>query len=513
MINRKNLSLFLLVPLLFVLAVSFTAYAATGNAENGKKIYEKRCWWCHGEEGEGDGPAAEFVNPPPRSFADAIFKYKTTQVENMPTDEDLFRMVSDGMPGTSMPGWSDMLKENERWDVIAHIKVLAQGMFEDSGAEPIDFGGEVASSPDSIAKGKEIFLKKAQCNECHGDEGRGDGMKAMKDDIFGKRVWPRNLTQPWTFRSGSTVKDIYARITTGIPGTPMPSFTKGTKKLTNEERWHVANYVVTLADTSKKLKEGEKVIKAVVTDQVPTDINDAKWDAVEGRVLPLVPQIIAKDRFFTPTNSTVAVKSLFDKEKIAFLLEWDDRTGSVKGNEIIEKLSEGGVLHQDAIAIQLPQEMTNFNQDPKKPYFGHGDKESGVNILYWGAGSKDQGNMAALYDSNGFGKKEERPADKSGFSATGQYSKGVWKVLMTRNLKTAEENDIQFKEGKFIPLALANWDGSNLEKGSKHTMSTWYWLLMEPPIGNEIYTYPGVAAVILIIAQFIFAGSQRKRFK
>lgn len=502
--------LILILPVAVALGLApLHAYGAAGNADNGKTVYNKRCWWCHGENGEGDGPAAEFVNPPPRSFADAIFKYKSTQLENMPTDEDLFRMISDGMPGTSMPGWADILKEDQRWDLIAYIKVLAQGMFDGAKTASIDYGGEVPSSEDSIAKGKEIFLKKAQCNECHGDEGRGDGMKAMKDDIFGKRVWPRNLTQPWTFRSGSTAKDIYARVTAGIPGTPMPSFTTGTKTLTNEERWHVANYAVSLADTKKKVKEGEKVVKAVFSDQVPTDANDPKWDSLEGRVLPLVPQIIAKERFFLPTNTTVSVKSIFDKNKIAFLLEWDDRTGSVLGNEVVEKLSEGGELNPDAIAIQMSQAIPTSLQ---KPYFGHGDKEMGVNMLYWGAGLTSAPNAAKLYDASGIGGKTERPADKSGFTATGQYSKGVWKVLMTRSLKTEVQSDLQFEEGKFIPFALANWDGSNLEKGSAHTMTSWYWVLLEPAVGNEIYIYPGVVAFVLIVFQLMFARSQRKQF-
>lgn len=501
--------IFLFIPALCFAYLPSVVHGAAGNAENGKKVYEKRCWWCHGEKGEGNGPAADFVNPPPRSFADAIYKFKTTQVDNLPTDDDLFRMISNGMPGTSMPAWADMLNEAERWDVIAHIKKLGQGAFEESKFDPVDYSGEVASSPDSIAKGKEIFQKKAGCNECHGEEGRGDGIKAMKDDIFGKRVWPRNLTQQWTFRAGSTPRDIYARVTTGIPGTPMPSFTKGNKTLTNEERWHVANYAASLGDARKMLKEGEKVVKAVFADQFPTEINDPKWNAVEGRVLPLIPQIIAQERFFTPTNTTVLVKSVFDKNKIAFLLEWDDRTGSVAGDEAVEKLSEGGELNPDAIGIQLPQTIPTSMQ---KPYFGHGDKEMGVNMLYWGAGSKDKKDKAAIYDAGGVGNKTERPADKSGFTAVGQYEKGVWKVMMVRSLKTSEKTDLQFEEGKFIPLALANWDGSNLEKGSKHTITTWYWLLLEPAVGNEIYIYPGAVAFILVIAQFLFARSQRRNF-
>lgn len=36
--------------------------------EAGKKVYEKKCIHCHGEKGDGKGPAAPFLFPPPRDF-------------------------------------------------------------------------------------------------------------------------------------------------------------------------------------------------------------------------------------------------------------------------------------------------------------------------------------------------------------------------------------------------------------------------------------------------------------
>ena len=67
-------------------------------------------------------------------------------------------------------------------------------------------------------------------------------------------------------------------------------------------------------------------------------------------------------------------------------------------------------------------------------------------------------------------------------------------------VKTAED-DIQFVAGRFIPVAFAAWDGSNSEKGPKHTMTTWYWLLLEPPTGSK----PFVAAFIVF---FLIGGAE-----
>ena len=60
------------------------------------------------------------------------------------------------------------------------------------------------------------------------------------------------------------------------------------------------------------------------------------------------------------------------------------------------------------------------------------------------------------------------------------------------------DRDIQFQEGAFIPIAFAAWDGSNSEAGSKHTMTTWYWLLLTPPTGMRPYI--GALVVIGLIA-------------
>src|SRR3989338_9697093 len=81
--------------------------------------------------------------------------------------------------GTSMPDWSDVLKEQERWDLVAYIKSFAG--LEQPAKPPIDYKNQVKSSAESIEKGKEIF--KNMCSECHGEEGKGDATKKLKDDL------------------------------------------------------------------------------------------------------------------------------------------------------------------------------------------------------------------------------------------------------------------------------------------------------------------------------------------
>jgi|GEM_PF-213311 len=468
---------------IFVLSGSTIA----ADIEKGKKIFGARCAGCHGLEGQGDGLMSKFVNPPPRRFVGGIFKYKTTEGEGVPSDEDMFRVITNGLPGTAMPTWGDLLSKEEKLDVIAYEQSFAEEEFKELKTKVIDFSGEVPSSPESVAKGKELFRNVAKCVECHGAEGRGDGVKTLKDDIFFKRLWPRNLTQPWTFRGGSAARNIYTRITTGIQGTPMPSFATGPKALKNEDRWNIANYVVSIADRSKEApflftgsSPGE-ILKCIYTEeQAPQEIDSPVWGSVKGIAVKMMRPINEGKRMTVRTDQTILVKCMFDKTRIAFLLEWDDRTRSVIGDERIRLLSENSELYSDAIAIQIPRAPIKPTDEDGLIIFGHKSKRIPVNIMQWSAGTVEKTDIAAIYDTNADGKINVRPStDKSGFAAKGIYLDGVWKALITRELKTSDPADYQFIGTTRIPIAFAAWDGSKLEKEWRHALSNRHWLMLE----------------------------------
>ena len=126
---------------LFSLAVLSSANGSTtplepmpelteGFKAQGQKIYIQRCSFCHGLLGDGNGPAADYLDPRPRDFTLGIYKFRTTESGELPTDSDLFRTVSRGLSGTAMHAFDNKLiknglTEHERWSVIAYIKTFA----------------------------------------------------------------------------------------------------------------------------------------------------------------------------------------------------------------------------------------------------------------------------------------------------------------------------------------------------------------------------------------------------
>ena len=108
--------------------------------DNGKVLYEKWCAGCHGLTGAGDGEAADWMIPRPRDFTMALYQIRTTASGELPTDDDLRKVIDEGMPGTTMPGWRDKFNSSERGDVIAYIKSFSR-FFEGADPQSIEIGG------------------------------------------------------------------------------------------------------------------------------------------------------------------------------------------------------------------------------------------------------------------------------------------------------------------------------------------------------------------------------------
>ena len=247
----------------------------------GKEVYERRCIGCHGAKGDGNGPASTFLyQQRPRNFTLEVFKFRLTQ-KPVPTDGDLLRTITRGVRGTAMPAWYE-LPLTDRLAVIQYIKYeLAVDrsdpakpyayFTEEPPAAPLYIGPPPTPSPDLINHGKDVW-QNAKCWECHGNLGKGDGEKAagLKDD-FGFPIRPADLTSG-QFKSGPAVQDIFRTMSTGLSGTPMPSYRDS---LSEQDRWALAYYVVSLSAFKDPLT-GEMLSVSAVDRKA---LNDPRLEA------------------------------------------------------------------------------------------------------------------------------------------------------------------------------------------------------------------------------------------
>jgi mono/diheme cytochrome c family protein len=98
------------------------AYSDEAGVSHG--LYRKHCVHCHGITGDGRGPTARFLNPYPRDYRQGLFKFKNTYNPAKPTDEDLLRVMMNGVPGTAMPSFS-LLPNSEVEALIEYVKYLS----------------------------------------------------------------------------------------------------------------------------------------------------------------------------------------------------------------------------------------------------------------------------------------------------------------------------------------------------------------------------------------------------
>ena len=183
--------------------------------------------------------------PKPRNFTRGIFRFKTTESGDLPTDRDLFRTVSVGLQGTAMPGWRFVLPEQERWAVVAYLKAFSRYFEEELPADPIPLGPEPEITPRAVELGQQLF-QWVGCVQCHGSQGYGDGPSARgMEDSFGTLIAPRNLHVTPEFKRGRTLRDVAVTVSTGNDGTPMPSFKDA---LTRAQVWALASFVMSLEE-------------------------------------------------------------------------------------------------------------------------------------------------------------------------------------------------------------------------------------------------------------------------
>ncbi len=532
--------------------------------EQGKQIYFKRCNFCHGMEGGGDGPAAEFLNPRPRNFQSNVFKFRSTSSGALPTDEDLFRTVSRGIPGTGMQVFDNEkikngLTEQQRWAVIFYIQTFMQEGFSlweldeeyanatdpDDKAEyrynkVIKIGDPPVATPELVERGKAVF-EEFKCWQCHGKGGKGNGVSAegMKDE-WKFPILPRDLTKSWKYKGGDDVLQIFKRFTTGINGTPMPTFISSIKE---DDRWALAHFVKSLQLVPKE----KAILEAMkIESDLPTDPSDEAWNQSKEIDVFLTGNVLIKPRWQNITVDMVKVRALFNENEISFRLEWNDRFPNLihegtndhhqldkskpgdKGNlqtyvPIYSKDYKPG-KYRDALMLQFPTKQLAGSE---KPHFLNGDNSHEVNLWWWRADfdpvkkeivdavSKDpnlktiekyvmggaETSGPAVLEMNAKGFKKPfimQGEDSQTVSSKAKFEDGTWTLVMKRSLLTGDKKDTQFEPGVFIPMAINAWDGWNADIGMQKSISSWHFVYLEKPMPVKIYIITAIAILLIV---------------
>ena len=434
------------LPVAFAVAlVGWFPPAACGAAErpapdleSGRAAYLQHCARCHGEAGKGDGVDAKRFYPRPRDLALGVYKFRSTVSGTPPTDEDLFRTITQGLPGTNMPDWAH-LDEATRWQLVEYLKHLAP-LFDETAPQPVTLPADPGRKPADPARGRAVY-EQLGCAACHGSAGRANGTSAagLVDD-WGMPIRPADLTQGWSYRGGSDPQAVLLRVLTGIDGTGMPSYAEA---LAPEDAWPMAHYVASLQEPPHWNMIAHPL---VVEGALPETFDDPQWARAERTDVQLRNVVTAAGEWANPpTVKAVSFQAIANADGIAFRLAWDDPT-------------QDGGSPPDGLALVL------------KPSGSVGDVATLQAWPYEGAPPLDLCSWAADTGqateavATGFEPVFARAASHGPLPSSASYEEGRWRLVLQRSLRPASpEGAAAIDPGGFTAVAFAVWDGGNPE--------------------------------------------------
>jgi mono/diheme cytochrome c family protein len=489
--------------------------------DHARQLYERNCAACHGDRGDGNGPAARFLFPKPRDFGEAQFRAVTT-TNLMPSDEDLANVLRRGMPGSAMFAFGHLseldrtalegyvrhlmevaLVEKQRGDSrdpAELVELMKQAEEIVRPGTPIDIPADLpAAGPESVARGAKLY-KAVGCAACHGDTGKGDGGQEQKNND-GTPTRPRDFTRGF-FKGGHDPRQLYARIKLGMPGSPMP----GSKDLPPADIGDIVNFILSLSDPAARDRVEHKRVQLVArraAGPLGPDISEGDWkNATPVRVV--VSPLWWRDY----AEPALHVAALHDGQTLAIRLTWLDATNNLSAARTEE--------FQDMAAVQL------WKGGPE-PFLGMGSEAGQLDLWQWRAGwgnpasaqdnklddypfdmpqylklakgglpdfrtaraagnplaSSDRSQSASNLAAKGFGSTTFRPKASQQVTATAAWQDGRWTVVLRRPLQVGAEDGLSFAAGEACSIAFAIWDGAARDRNGQKLVSIWHDLKIE----------------------------------
>lgn len=496
-------------------------------SETGEQLFQRHCAACHGERGDGQGLAARFLFPRPRNLRGSSFRLVSTTT-GVPTRADLQAVLLRGMPGSSMPPWGHLSEadrgrlidevlrlrtEGAREKYLRKLKEEDELSDEEIAAEDVQqeirefversmTPGEALAVPqigeptsESIASGKEIYVK-AGCQQCHGAEGKGDGVQKMVDAEM-LPTSPRDFTMG-IFKGGHDAESLYRRTAYGMPGTPMPS----SPTLTPEQIVDLVHFVRSLSTEEARqaaVLRRERIVARRV-GAIPDALNAEAWQgtAVTLRTAPLW--------WRNGGDRDLTVGALHDGSSLAIRLSWFDGSENLHAPQ--------PERFKDLAAVQLYAGVA-------EPFLGMGAEKSALDIWQWRAGAgEDRGRESQLDDypfdapvyseladgqplpdfvaaraagnplsdatrsgwslaAKGPGSLTFMPQPSQLIEANAEWKDGRWTVVLKRPLAVPAEAGLSLRLNASYSAAFAVWDGETRDRAGQKSITIWQDLVLE----------------------------------
>jgi DMSO reductase family type II enzyme heme b subunit len=437
---------------------------------DGKELYKKYCAVCHGDNGWADGPAAKLLFPKPRDLSYYHFRLVSTD-NGVPTEDDLFKVITTGMVGSSMPPHGE-LSEKERWALVKETRRIMKEegakrllyLAEKEGFElDEETAREIANKKpgkvmmplrprikptmELLMEGRVLYVK--TCAPCHGTDGRGGLME--KPDSLGEPIYARDFTAG-IMKGGVREEDMFQRLHVGMPGTPHPMTI-----LEPRPMWAMTHYAMSMLRPGAQERANlvPLKLKARRVRELPLDKPENEmWSRFLHKWVSMT-QLMWKDLRI----EGVLFKAVHDGKRLALHLAWEDLTNN-------DLLKEGDKV-TDAFAIE-------FSTEKIPPFLVMDEKGSPNDVLYWSAGTplppkEKEKDAKRAHDVS----KIKRTGEGGVLKSVVRWDRGFWELVVLCDLN-GEHAPQGLAAGSEISIRFSAWDGSLGERDADKNVSIWH---------------------------------------
>lgn len=226
--------------------------------------------------------------------------------------------------------------------------------------------------------------------------------------------------------------------------------------------------------------------REIPTTTVDADLSAADasaWEDVPAADVPMAAAESGLPNADGASVSAVDVQAARSAETLHVRMQWDDAAPS--------RATDDPRVFADAAAIQLPVDTTS------QPAIAMGSQSNMVNVWYWRA---SLGTEELAAGGPGSTTAMEDPAVSVDASHDGE----TWTVVYSRALEPGGDNRTAITSERDLDLAVAVWNGSEMERSGHKAASQWYYLALGPdedgaPFATLLWTIAGIAAVVVVL--------------
>jgi complex iron-sulfur molybdoenzyme family reductase subunit gamma len=204
------------------------------------------------------------------------------------------------------------------------------------------------------------------------------------------------------------------------------------------------------------------------------------WEEVPAADVPLSAAPSGLPNYQQVSVRTVDVQAARSDGRLYVRMRWSDADANTR--------IDGPRSFVDGAAVQIPVNTST------QPAIAMGSERNMVNVWYWHADGRTEELLAG-------GQGSTTTLSGEALETSARHEDGKWTVVFSRSMTTETANRTAITDDADLDVAFAVFNGSNMERAGRKSVSAWYYLPLGPePSGAPFETFLWAVAGLAVVA-------------